>query len=184
MIGEANKRAVEALSDPSAWPFSTAILTGPPRSGKSCLGRWFSRSGLGSVVDGVERRDETDIFHRWNRAREDGETLLLIVDGEAWDIALPDLRSRMAAALHVAIGQPDDAMLAEMIELHAAQRALALGEGALNYLVPRVHRSFAEIERIVATIDRLSLERKVPPTMGIWRDALDAVQGPEQARLL
>ena len=184
VVGEANSRTVEALADPSGWPFSTAILTGPPRAGKSLLGRWFEGSGRGTAIDGADALDETELFHRWNRAREKGETLLLIVDGEEWEIALPDLRSRMAAALHIAIAQPDDDMLAELIEVHAARRGLALGEGALTYLVPRVHRSFAEIERIVETIDRLSLERKAPPTMGIWRDALDAVQGPEQARLL
>ena len=184
IIGSANRKAVDALSDPSVWPYGTAILTGPPRSGKTLLGRWFELAGKGAVIDGANTLDETDLFHRWNRAQEIGENLLLISDDEAWDIALPDLRSRLGAALHIAIRQPDDAMLGDLIELHASRHGLALGEGALTYLVPRVTRSFAEIERVVATIDRLSLERKAPPTMGIWRDALEAVQGPEQARLL
>ena len=47
-----------------------------------------------------------------------------------------------------------------------------------------MERSYAAIEKIVSEIDRLSLERKAPATMSIWRDALDAVQGPEQGRLL
>ena len=139
------------------------------------------------MIDNADRWNETDLFHRWNRAQETGETLLLIAsdsDGAGWEITLPDLRSRLGAALHLQIGQPDDAMLADLIEIHAELRGLALGEGALTYLLPRITRSFAEIERVVATIDRLSLERKAAPTMGIWRDALDAVQGPEQARLL
>lgn len=186
-IGAANQRAAEALADPSGWPFGTAILTGSARSGKSLLGRWFDEQCNGAVIDNADRWDETDLFHRWNRAQETGETLLLIAsdsDGAGWEITLPDLRSRLGAALHLQIGQPDDAMLADLIEIHAELRGLALGEGALTYLLPRITRSFAEIERVVATIDRLSLERKAAPTMGIWRDALDAVQGPEQARLL
>ncbi|GMN12672.1 ATPase [Altererythrobacter sp. MTPC7] len=184
IVGSANRKAVDALADPLAWPYRTAILTGPPRSGKSLLARWFELAGKGAIIDGADTIDETELFHRWNRAQEEGEALLLVAKDEAWDIALPDLRSRLGAALHIGIGQPDDAMLAELIELHAARHGLALGEGALTYLVPRVTRSFAEIERVVAAIDRLSLERKAPPTMGIWRDALEAVQGPEQARLL
>ena len=32
-------------------------------------------------------------------------------------------------------------------------------------------------ERLVSTIDRLSLERKQAPTMTIWRDALDEISG-------
>lgn len=184
VVGNANARIIEILSEPSAWPFGTAILMGPPRSGKSLLGRWFAGKGLGTVIDAADRQDETELFHRWNRAQESGEKLLLIADGEGWEVALPDLRSRLGAAQHLEIGTPDDAMLGELMLSHAARLGLVLGEDALTYLVPRATRSFAEIEKLVATIDRLSLERKLPPTLGIWRDALEAVQGPEQARLL
>ena len=40
------------------------------------------------------------------------------------------------------------------------------------------------VERLVAEIDRLSLERKAAPTMAIWRDALEVITGVEQPRLL
>jgi len=55
---------------------------------------------------------------------------------------------------------------------------------AADYLVPRASRSQEELENLVATIDRLSLERKAPPTLGIWRAALEAVHGPEEPRLI
>lgn len=184
IVGNGNAAVVEALSDPSNWPYGTAILFGPPRSGKSLLGRWFEGAGKGAVVDGADKVDETVLFHRWNRAQEQGEPLLLIADGEGWDISLPDLKSRLGASLHLEIGTPDDAMLSDLIESHSARRGLVLGEGALTYLVPRATRSFADIERLVAMMDRLTLERKTAATLGIWRDALEAVQGPEQARLL
>lgn len=183
VVGNANSSVIEALQNPESWPFGTAILSGEPRSGKSLLGKWFASQGNGVVIDGANALDETELFHRWNRAQESGRPLLLISDAEKWEIALPDLRSRLGAALHLEIGTPDDEMLASMIETIAIQRALALGDGAITYLVPRAERSFAAIERLVATIDRLSMERKAPATLGIWRDALEAVQGPEQARL-
>jgi chromosomal replication initiation ATPase DnaA len=97
---------------------------------------------------------------------------------------LPDLRSRLGAALHLTIGAPDDDMTASLIDAHARQRGLVLGEGATTYLVPRTERSFAGIEKLVAAIDRISLERKQPATLSIWRDALEAVNGAEQPRLL
>lgn len=184
VIGSANQAAIDALADPSSWPFHSAILAGPPRSGKSLLARWFAAQGAGDVIDGAERLEETEIFHRWNRAQENGRPLLLVTDSEGWEINLPDLRSRVGAALHIAIESPDDEMAAALLESHAARRGLVLGEGAPTYLVPRMERSFAAIEGLVAAIDRLSLERKAPATMSIWRDALEAVQGPEQARLL
>ena len=184
VIGSGNRAVAEALGAPETWPFRTAILHGPPRSGKSLFARWFANRHAGGVIDGVERLEETEIFHRWNRAQEDGFPLLLVVDGERWDITLPDLRSRMGAALQLEIGPPDDALAAELMLSHAAQRGLALGEGAPAYLVPRMERSYSATEKIVAEIDRLSLERQVPATLSVWRDALEAVQGPEQGRLL
>ena len=184
VVGSANEGALAALAAPESWPFRSAILAGPPRSGKSLLARWFAEQGKGDALDDADRMDETELFHRWNRAQESGTPLLLVTGVEGWDIALPDLRSRLGAALQLEIGAPDDAMAADLIESLAVEHGLALGEGALTYLVPRVERSFAGIERIVAAIDRLSLERKQAPTLSIWRDALEAVQGAAQPRLL
>ena len=183
VIGNANRAAVEALSDPSAWPFRTAVLAGPPRSGKSMLGNWIAAQGV-AVVDGADALAEDDIFHRWNGAQEQGTSLLLITDAQPWEISLPDLRSRLGAAMQLEIGVPDDEMAARLIESLALQRGLSLADGAADYLVPRAERSFAALEQLVGAIDRLSLERKVPATMSVWRDALDQTIGPEQARLL
>ena len=184
VVGSANATALEACAVAATWPFRTAVLAGPPRSGKSLIARWFAESGLGEAIDDADKIDETELFHRWNRAQEDGRPLLLVVDGEAWDIALPDLASRLGGSLQLAIAAPDDAMVAELIAAHAEQRRLALADGAAHYLVPRLTRSYAAIERVVAEIDRISLERKAPATLSVWRDALDAVEGPDQGRLL
>ena len=184
ILGVGNRAVADALRAPESWPFRTAILHGPPRSGKSLFARWFTNQQAGGVIDGVEGLDETEIFHRWNRAQEDGFPLLLVEDGLRWHIDLPDLRSRMGAALQLEIGAPDDDLARDLMLSHAAQRGLAMGEGAPAYLVPRMERSYAAIEKIVAEIDRLSLERQVPATLSVWRDALEAVQGPDQARLI
>ena len=186
VVGNANIAAVEALSATESWPFRSAVLHGPPRSGKSLIARWFAQQGLGEAIDQADHIDETELFHRWNRAQESG-TPLLLVSGrgeEQWQIALPDLRSRLGAALHLTIGTPDDAMLADLLAVHAEQRGLVLGSDAAAYLVPRAERSHLGIERLVAAIDRLSLERKVAPTLSVWRDALEEVIGPEEPRLL
>ena len=184
VVGNANRAAIDALGDVSSWPYGTAVLVGPPRSGKTLLARWAQGRGDLELIDDAHKVDETELFHRWNRAQESGRALLLVTGHDPWDIALPDLRSRLGAALHLEIGVPDDEMVAALVEAFAEARGLVLGEDALTYLVPRVERSFAGIEAVVTAIDRLSLERKVPPTLSVWRDALDAVQGAEQPRLL
>lgn len=178
VVGEANAPAIDALTDPERWPFHTAILHGPPRSGKSLLGHWFADGGAGEVIDNAETVDEDVLFHAWNRAQETGRPLLLITNrkrgtgkGE-WQVRLPDLASRLGAALELEIEEPDDEMLAELIDVHAQMRHLVLDPSASAYLVPRAVRSHLGAERLVAAIDRLSLERKQPPTLAIWREAL------------
>ena len=183
VVGNANRAAIDALAEPGAWPYGTAVLAGPPRSGKSLLARWTVARGV-EVIDNADAAPEIELFHRWNRAQESGRPLLLVTNRDPWEIGLADLRSRLGAALLLTIGVPDDAMIAALIDAHAEALGLALGEGAPSYLVPRLERSFAGVEAVVATIDRLSLERKAPPTLSIWRDALEAVQGADQPRLL
>ena len=185
-VGNDNQAVIDALQVCRGWPFRTAVLSGPPRSGKSLIAQLFAHSGAGEAIDDADQLDETVLFHRWNRAQE-SETPLLLVrassDGE-WTIALPDLASRIGAALALTIGTPDDAQLRDLIAAHAQHRGLALGPDAAEYLVPRCERSHLGVERLVATIDRLSLERKVAPTQGIWREALEDLHGPAEPRLL
>jgi len=187
VVGHANAHVIEALQEPARWPFHTAILTGPPRSGKSLIGRWAQTRGI-DVIDGADRMDEDALFHRWNASQQGGpragEPLLLIADQQPWRIGLPDLASRLGGSLQLEIAEPDDVMAHQLIEALAEQRALTLADGAADYLVPRAPRSFADLERLVAAIDRISLERQVPATMSVWRAALEALQGPEQGRLI
>lgn len=183
VIGAGNRSAAEALAEPQCWPFRTAVLVGEERSGKTLFARWFAESGAGDAIDDAHSIAETELFHAWNRAQEDDHPLLLTA-APGWRIALPDLASRLGGSLQLAILAPDDAQIADLLSAHAEQRRLALGEGAATYLVPRIERSYAAVEAVVEAIDRLTLERQVPATMSIWRDALEAVQGPEQGRLL
>ncbi|MEL6530259.1 MAG: ATPase [Pseudomonadota bacterium] len=187
VVGNANAAVIEALQEPGSWPFGTAVLTGPARSGKSLIGRWVGQHGV-EVIDGADLLDETELFHRWNAIQQGGSNagghLLLISNARPWDIALPDLRSRLGGSLQLEIGDPDDTMAADLLETLAGRRGLALADGAAGYLVPRTQRSFAALEALIATIDRISLERQAPATMSVWRAALEALQGPEQHRLL
>lgn len=186
VVGNANAAVLEACAAAAAWPFRTALLAGPSRSGKSLIARWLADSGGGEAVDDAHLLDETDLFHRWNRAQESGTPLLVVngAAGQGWRITLPDLASRLGSALKLEIGAPDDAMLADLIAIHAEQRGLALGPEAAAYLVPRIERSHMGAERVVSAIDRLSLERKQAPGPSVWRAALEEILGPDEPRLL
>ena len=189
VVGSANAQVLDAFAHPETWPFRTAVLTGPPRAGKSLLARWFAQTGKGEVIDDAEGTDETELFHRWNRAQESGTPLLIVSSAGAgageggWQVALPDLASRLGGSLHLQVGEPDEVMMADLIALHAELRGFTLGEDAAAYLVPRAERSHVGVERLVAAIDRISLERKAAPTLAVWREALEEVNGATQPKL-
>lgn len=175
VVGPANGNIVEAFQQTQSWPYHTAIIFGPRRSGKTLLANWFKQAGLGEVVDDAESMDETALFHLWNRAQESGTPLLLTSGVLDWQVTLPDLGTRLRSALRLDIGEPDDAMLEELIAVHAEQRGLPLGDDACRYLASRGPRSHLGVEELVAAIDRLSLERKSAPGPAIWREALEEV---------
>ena len=177
VVGDANAAVVEALQAPGAWPYRTAIVMAPARAGKTLLAGWFVEAGLGEAVDDAHLADETALFHRWNRAQGEGRALLLTAPVAGWQVALPDLASRLGAALRLTVGAPDDAMFADLILAHAEARALPIGDEGARYLARRAERSHLAAEQLVAVIDRLSLARKAPPGPAIWREALEELAG-------
>ena len=186
VVGPSNQAVIDAFERAAEWPFRTAILTGPPRSGKTLLARWFAENHAGEAIDDADNVAEDELFHRWNRAQANATPLLLVTARApgAWPIALPDLASRLSAALLLEIGAPDDAMLAALIEDHAGRHGLVLGEGASAWLLPRIERSHAAVEVLIAEIDRLSLERKQGVTISLLREVLTPGGEDRQPRLL
>src|SRR3954467_2396540 len=117
LISDSNRAAFEHLKRWSTWPVMATLLTGPRKSGRSLLGRIFVRKPGGRLFDNAEEHDEEALFHAWNQAQETRRPLLLIADEPPpfWRIELPDLRSRLAATPHVAIAEPDDRLLGDLI---------------------------------------------------------------------
>jgi chromosomal replication initiation ATPase DnaA len=196
IVGAANADAVALVDAWPAWPSHTALLVGPPGSGKTHLLRAFAeRSGatlvdvaaLGGLdvlalasagpvaIDDADQpaRDETALFHLLNAARVAG-TGVLIAAGtppENW-ARLPDLLSRLRAGFATAIGEPDDALLRALIVKLLADRQLVAEAATLDYVLPRMERSLAAANRLVERIDRLSLENARPLTRALAADAL------------
>ena len=78
LVSEANQLAVAHLERWRDWPVSVTVLTGPPLSGRSALGRQFVAMSGGSVIDDAEGQDEHMLFHAWNEAQTEHRPLLMI----------------------------------------------------------------------------------------------------------
>ena len=174
ILSAANSDAYEHFRAWSLWPVKATILTGPRRSGRSLLARTFVDRVHGRLFDRAERHNEAEIFHAWNAAQDDGRPLVLIADQvpPEWEIALPDLRTRLAITPIVRIHQPDDELFRSIIRLLFADRGLHIPEEALKFVSERVERSYWMAERVVEAIDRYAIAERARLTLPTIRRAL------------
>ncbi|MGI9510973.1 MAG: HdaA/DnaA family protein [Geminicoccaceae bacterium] len=195
MPAECNLEARAWIERWPDWPAPALVLHGPTGAGKShlaaiwaarCDGLILSPRQFGAVLDLDASRgylldpaepttDELALLQLYNRLREDGGHLLLTATRPVaqWGIALPDLRSRLAAAPSAAIGPPDDHLLAALFLKLFDDRQLTVPEPVIRYLLIHMERSFAEAHRLVDALDHLSLARQRPITVPLARMALD-----------
>jgi hypothetical protein len=177
LISAANQPLIRHFEHWSLWPVMATILTGPRKSGRSLLGRIVAGKAGGELIDNAEEADEEAIFHAWNRAQESRRPLILIADAPppTWTVRLPDLRSRLAATPVVRIEEPDDLLVAQLIEKLCHVRGLAAPPELVRYLVPRIERSYFGVHRAIDALDELAYEQRQRLTIPLARRALAAV---------
>jgi hypothetical protein len=185
LISDANRLAFEHLKRWTVWPVAATLLTGPRKSGKSLLGRIFVRKTGGRLFDDAERHEEEALFHAWNQAQQTRRPLLIIAHAPppAWAITLPDLRSRLSATPQVEIGEPDDALIANLLMKLLGDRGVALPPEVPAWLLPRIERSFVAVQQAVETLDRAALSHHRRMTVAMARRALGEAGLIRRARL-
>jgi Hda-like (regulatory inactivation of DnaA) protein len=174
LISDANRAAFDHLKRWSTWPVMATLLTGPRKSGRSLLGRIFVRKTGGRLFDNGEEHDEEALFHAWNQAQETRRPLLLIAEEPppVWQVALPDLRSRLAATPQVEINAPDDRLIGDLIVKLLGDRGIALPPELPAFLVPRIERSYVAVQQVVEALDRAALSHHRRMTVAMAKRAL------------
>jgi chromosomal replication initiation ATPase DnaA len=174
LISDANRAAFEHLKRWSLWPVMATLLIGPRKSGRSLLGRIFARKTGGRFLDNAEAQEEEAIFHAWNEAQASRRPLLIVADSPppAWQVRLPDLRSRIAATPVAEIGLPDDALIGNLIVKRLGDRGIAATPDIAAYIVPRIERSYVAVEQAVDALDRAALSHHRRMTVAMARRSL------------
>lgn len=175
IITPSNSTAFAGLGSAASWPRHCAILTGPARSGKSLMARYFAGQG-GTVIDDAETSGAEVLFNAWNRAQESGTALLLISRWlpADWNIALPDLKSRLGSAMLLEIGPPDDEMIEQLLQKQLADRGAAISIDALSYVKRRIERSYAAIESFARSANAMALAENAPVNLALVKRVLEA----------
>jgi chromosomal replication initiation ATPase DnaA len=204
LVSDCNLAAVRLIDAWPGWQENVQLLIGPAASGKTHLARvWQARSGARSlepgnlgidfvdsmgegtplVVEDADRRayDEKAVFHLLNLAREKGLFVLLTARSapSRWQVALPDLLSRLNAVPVVEIGSPDEALIKTVLLKHFADRQLDIDPKVLTYLALHVDRSLAAAEAAVEAVDRAALASGRRISRQLVIEALQASAPPE-----
>lgn len=181
LVGPSNEAAHALVTRWPDWPNTALLLVGDEGSGKTHLAsiwaeqasaaraagldeaarRILDQDGAPTLVEDVDRADETALFHVLNAARERGASLLLTArSGPSllWP-TLPDLASRLRAMPVARLDPPDEAMVQAVLVKLLDERQLRVDAEVVAFIARRCDRSLGSVRRVVDALDHESLAR-------------------------
>lgn len=162
LVGQANERAVQILSQWATWPVMTAIITGPRKSGRSLLARTMVARSGGVMIDDADLQSETVLFHAWNEAQGERRPLFLVANEAPplWQIKLPDLRSRLGSSPIARIDAPDDQLAADILAQFFDRHELVAQADVVAWVIRRIERTYLAILRTGEALEEDASRRR------------------------
>lgn len=184
IVAECNELAWQAIQKPNEWVMPVLLIIGEAASGKTHLAEIFAQLHYGEKIthqDDITRALQSDkprvfdnidlflinnseakeaVFHLVNASMTDKIPLLLTAQTSPQEWALlPDLLSRLQAANHVHLQEPNDDIIKKAYHKFFTDRGVLVDNRALEYLATRSERSFSGIRRNVDILDKAALEQ-------------------------
>jgi chromosomal replication initiation ATPase DnaA len=187
-------RAVTAW--PRLWENKCLIITGQKASGKTFLTKvWQEMSSAKFInIDATEKlfqgnkpeniiledietllpEKEEQIFHLYNNVIHKQGSLLITSSKPliSLDIKTPDLRSRLSSCTVVNILPPDNELLKGLIFKQFSDMQVLIQPSVIDFLIPRIDRSFAGVTAVVEQINKAGLEAKRSITIPFVKEVL------------
>lgn len=203
-VSASNRDAVAWLDKWPQWPAPVLVLFGPRASGKTHLMHVWKKEAQAKeiaasqllqapldkmigdsksvVIDDIlqiigKPEHEEALFHLYNLLLERKGHLLLTAEHpvNGWSVLLPDLKSRLLAAPAVALRSPDDELMAVVLTKLFSDRQIFVPQEVVEFILPRIERSFLALLDIADKVDRKALSEKRPVTIPLVRDILQQV---------
>lgn len=198
IVGPTNAQTIAFIDSWPDWPVPVVAIHGPRGSGKSHVAAiWSELSGAPVVAashlcDAISRLDSlaplvVDDVDGASHEAPCARALFRVLEAAScsapvlltgrqppfqWPAALPDLRSRFAAAASFPIWAPDDALLAGIARKLFADCQLSVPDAVVDCMLCSLERSPAAIKDFVMLVDQNALAKSKPVTLALVRDLL------------
>ena len=200
LLGANNRAAYSVVDQWPEWPVPVVVLVGPSGVGKThLLNIWQSRAnallcpvehlqdgfnplryGISpTAIDDVHQiagnaGAEKAMFHLYNLSQQNKQALLLTATAhpQHWGLLIPDLASRLRAAMVVEIAEPDEVIMRRLYQKLFLDRQLLVPPAVIDWLLLRVERSATTAVKVVVALDAAALEAQRPITIFLARKAL------------
>ncbi|MEE9429044.1 MAG: DnaA/Hda family protein [Paracoccaceae bacterium] len=198
-VSSANEVAVAHIANWQEWSLGKLVLCGPGGAGKTHLSHVWAKDADAHVVHATDlapemvaeivahspnivvedvdqiaglAQQEQALFHLHNLILAEGGRLLLtaLTPPSNWPIALADLKSRVLGTGLAQLGPPDDALICAVMVKLFADRQVDVTPDAIQYLAPRMERSFAALGQWVARMDTAALSQRRAITRDLARE--------------
>jgi DnaA-homolog protein len=118
-----------------------------------------------------DRGAEIRLFNALNRWRD--ERTGVVMSGAGRDrFELPDLRSRLGQATRLTLKPLEESDLSRLIQRLAADHEVALGRGAVDYLLHRIPRNPAAIARLMDQLATRALSERRTISVPLAREVM------------
>lgn len=198
MVTPATQGALAAIDGWKAWVGGRLLVIGPSGSGKTHLAHiwaemaqalWVEPEDLpmrladiaptaNVLIDDAHKMSaggQESLFHLYNRLGPQGRLLLTAPAAPRdWGVTLPDLLSRLQAMPVARLDPPDDDLLAGVLLKLFSDRQITAEARLIPYLLPRMERSIAAAQALVAALDAKSLATHRPVTRALAAEVLDS----------
>ena len=193
LISDSNKLSYKFLLQNKV-NINNIFLFGPKKSGKSHLSAiWCKRfdaiklnlnktnirliDNLNEnilIEDVFNNLDEEKLFHIINNLNKNKKILLNShIEPKKYQFKLNDLSSRIKTFNLIKISMPDDYLISNLIiKLFNDKQIKIKNKEVINYLIPRIERSFENVYALVKKIDKYSLSNKRNITIKLIKEII------------
>jgi len=167
LISDSNAAAVKAVQTWPDWPAPILLIVGPQGCGKTHIGQAWALETGGVFIDDASHIEEAELFAVMNRALNGEINGLLLAEREpptAWEINLPDLRSRLTNTPLAVIEEHDDEILEPIMRRLYEDKGRVVSQDLIAYLLKYQERSVAAQRRIAEELETAARTQKADLT--------------------